>query len=361
MKRKRVLVSAYYAQNVGDDLFLKVLFTRYNDVDWYLLTANKHYKKVFKSYPHVNIVKTYREIKTINMFITLQTLTKRIKRFDAFVMIGGSIFIENEDWQRLYSVRNQLIQLLDTYGIPSYIIGANFGPFATDLFKQKYLNYFNYCTNISFRDLYSYRLFSQLSNVQVAPDAVLTLDVEHFSNKRTKNIVGISLISLKRRKNLRAYEQVYYMTFKEIITYYIKHNYFVKLFSFCEKEGDLNSIYHLLKLLPYDYLKKIKIVNYDGKINLFLHEFQRCTKIIGTRFHSLILALKFNQPFLPIIYSKKMINGLQQIGIKKYGYLIEELSTFHLNDLKEAFIHFKSNEQFKKAEKHFAHLDELLN
>lgn len=360
MRRRNVLVSAYYAKNVGDDLFLKSLFSRYENIDWYLLTANRHYQNMFKDYPHVNILHTYRELGTINMFISRSKLTRHIKKYDAFVMIGGSIFIQNKGWKNVYSIRHQLIQLLNKYNIPSYIIGANFGPFNDVFFKEKYESHFKNYTSICFRDEYSYDLFKHLSNVKVAPDAVLTLNNDQLLSKKSSRHIGISLISLDHRPYLTQHKAEYYHFFQKVITHYLNEDYHIKLFSFCEEEGDLVGIKEILKLIPKHAHDKITVINYEGNIDAFLIEFKSCLKIIGTRFHSLILALKNRQPFIPVIYSEKMIEGLKQIGVKNVGYHIEDLATLNINKINSKFNRFINPDVFLKAEKQFQALDQLL-
>ena len=44
---KKILVNAYLDVNFGDDLFLKILFDRYNDVEWVLNSGHRKYKKIF--------------------------------------------------------------------------------------------------------------------------------------------------------------------------------------------------------------------------------------------------------------------------------------------------------------------------
>src|SRR5690625_2561833 len=126
MKRKNVLVSAYFAQNVGDDLFLKSLFDRYENVNCYLLTSNKRYEKMFESYSHVNTFFSYREVMNINMFISWARLVNHFKKYDAFIKIGGSIFMQNKEWEKTFERRHQLMNILKKHNIPTFIIGANF-------------------------------------------------------------------------------------------------------------------------------------------------------------------------------------------------------------------------------------------
>lgn len=359
MGRKNVLVSAYFAKNVGDDLFLKVLFDRYENVNWYLLTPNDEYEKIFDNYAHVKTIKLYREYGQTNLFVMWSKITNHFKHYDAFVMIGGSIFMQNKQWKNTLSIRNKIINLLNKYHIPAYVIGANFGPYDDDSFITMNEDHFINYENICFRDSYSYTKFKHLSNVSVAPDAVLTLQAENA--RKRQNCIGISPISLQERKDLQDYAAPYYLKLKQMIKYYVEQGNKIRLFSFCEYEGDLRSIKEILSLLPSEYNKEIEVVKYNGQLDSFLEQFQVCSKIIGTRFHSLILAMIFQQPFLPISYSDKTVRGLRQIGIKHLGYHIREIDLLDFATLESKFNGIVKQEVYLEAEKQFYNLDQLLN
>jgi len=359
MKRKNVLVSAYFAKNVGDDLFLKVLFDRYQDVNWYLLTGHRYYKDVFENYQHVNIIPYYREIGNLNLFLSWCLLTGHIKKYDAFVMIGGSIFMQHKQWEKVFLTRTRIINLFNKNNLPTYIIGANFGPYQDKRFLKKYEHHFSKYTGICFRDMYSYNLFKQLPDVRMAPDAVFTLNVNKRVKPRTKSL-GISPILLRNRDDLKLYENQYHLKLKEIIEHYLHKEYDIKLFSFCEYEGDLESVEQILKLLPEEYHKQISVINYTGNLESFIRAFQTCSIVIGTRFHSLILAMKFNQKFFPIIYSDKTIHSLKGIGINKLGHHIREIHTLKINEIERLLNYTMNQNVFKEAERQFYYLDQLL-
>ena len=43
---KKILLNAYLNLNLGDDIFLKILFERYPDVEWILPKGGKKYVQV---------------------------------------------------------------------------------------------------------------------------------------------------------------------------------------------------------------------------------------------------------------------------------------------------------------------------
>ncbi|ASN05987.1 hypothetical protein [Virgibacillus necropolis] len=131
--KKKILVNAYFSQNLGDDLFLKVLFDRYPNVDWYLLTSNTKYNGIFKKYKNVSILKSmsvnFFGIRKIDAFHKINKLLLKYKKYDALLNIGGSIFMEGIGWEEALIKRRVLPDEFNRLKKKSFIIGANFGPF----------------------------------------------------------------------------------------------------------------------------------------------------------------------------------------------------------------------------------------
>src|SRR5699024_2768302 len=138
----------------------------------------------------------------------------------------------------------------------------------------------------------SYELF-KAENMSLAPDAVFTLKTPHV--QRREKCIGLAPIYLQNRADLKEYSSSYYEKLAQIIIHYVKQEHTVKLFSFCELEGDLKGISSILSFIPKHYKQAIRIVSYTGDLQDFLHEFGQCSIMIGTRFHSLILGMKYGQ------------------------------------------------------------------
>lgn len=361
---KRILVYAYFAKNVGDDLFLKVLFDRYPHVKWELLTANRNYRKVFKDYPQVKIIYSYREVKIgrkyYNLFFTLNDLFLKYKKYDAIVSIGGSIFMQNDGWKKKLSNRKHIVKNFRLRDKKAFILGANFGPFKDEKFIEKYRGFFNQYNDICFRDSYSYHMFKDLSNVRMASDVVYNLEVNKKS--RLEQSVGISTINLQSRSELKKYNQYYNEKIVSLIESYSEAGYKVKLFSFCENEGDLKGINHIKNKVSEKYRCKIETISYTGNLNSFLKEFQRCKIIIGTRLHSLILAMLNNQYFYPLIYNEKTSNILSDLGIENIGCHIKDIKKMDVHKVisKAGVTKLNSNQVFLSADMQFQKLDKFI-
>lgn len=355
---KKILINAYLAYNFGDDLFLKIIFERYPDVIFTISKAGKKYKQLFKKYKNVRVENTliHRAFRKLNI-----KQEDKSFNYDALVYIGGSIFMQFEEWKNQFKEREKLMESFFNAGKSVFVVGANFGPFQdihfADLYREKFIK----CTDVCFRDKYSYNLFKDLNNVRVASDIVFQL--KSGDTTKIKNSIGISVISLEGRKELEKYQKIYNLKIKEIIEKCIQNGKVIKLFSFCDEQGDMSAIKSIIDIIDEKYHKNISTVNYCGNIDEFLREFSSVENIIGTRFHACILSQVFNQGLYPIIYSDKTYNALEDMELEKeYTYIkgLHNLDTNYVidvisdNKLKSKKVYLDSENQFKV-------LDEYIN
>ncbi|MBF4377262.1 polysaccharide pyruvyl transferase family protein, partial [Vibrio anguillarum] len=124
----------------------------------------------------------------------------------------------------------------------------------------------------------------------------------------------------------------------------------IYLFSFCKNEGDEDVInYYLNKFSD----KNIEGVNYSGNIDIFLDKFSRMETIVGTRFHSIVLALVFKQKLMAISYSDKTNNMLESVGYK--GHILDIQNLGEISNI-DSFINYDTslnNNIFSDAIKQF--------
>lgn len=326
-----VLLKLYAKVNLGDDLFLKIICERYPQHNFYLL-AGEEYVEVNK-WPNLHLINRGFNDNLINKvlrgigrkyapFLFQKQLNKvyykqfnYFKRdYDAFVSIGGSIFMQNQTDIRLdneiifYELINKVFA-----NKPRFFIGCNFGPYQTQIYLEKYRELFEKATDVCFRDHYSYNLFKDLLTVRLAPDVVFGL--KGNQEEIVKGTVGFSIV--KARKDIQA--EAYYKKYAELIKAYCKQGYKPYLFSFCQSEGDEAAIQIVTSYINNDYA--VSKVCYNGDIDEFLSVYSSIESMYCGRFHAMILSMLYGQNVLPIIYSKKMTNVLNDVGYK--GDIIE--------------------------------------
>ena len=364
---KKILVNAYTSLNFGDDLFLKILFDRYPNVRWILPRGGKRYKDLFREYENVEVkcsllfrVKNKLGIKEKNSIFT---------KYYAGVYIGGSIFMEIPKWRNQLLERKRLIKSFYRKNKPYFILGCNFGPYESQEFINEYVKLFKHCRDVCFRDKYSYSFFSKYENIRMASDIVFQLKSRNIT--KIKNSIGISLIDLTNRDELRKYEQAYLNKIIEIVLEGKRQGYRFTFFSFCKHEGDLIAIDKVVKLLEKECSETFEVVNYEGNIDEFLEKFQSMENIIGTRFHSIILSQVFNQGVYPFIYSDKTLNVLRDIGLGKEYFNIKNCEESEIKRDKNKFDakyildiildnKINNKDMFIESEKQFQELDKYV-
>lgn len=353
---KKVFIKAYFKKNLGDDLFLKILSDRYQDHFYAVCSPKYHYTKYLNN---INFNKSFTKY---YIYRIVEKLFKKtnilednlLKKCDLMVNIGGSIFMEEGNWQ-------QECKIYET-SKPYYIIGANFGPYKTEEYKKIVEEkVFKRAKDICMRDVYSFEKF-ELPNIRYAPDIVFSLDLKDIKITNDKKAV-ISVMDFRNRFNnniINLYEE----KIIDLIKMFFKKGFEVTLMSFCKGEGDENEISNILLKIKDSSLKnKIKIYNYRGNIKEALNILGDSKIIVGSRFHANVLGLVMNKTIIPISYSKKTINMLKDINFK--GKIIEmnKLNEFNVDSINDDDLNYKVNtlQQKEQSEKHFEKLDEILN
>src|SRR5690625_4486418 len=132
---KKVMVHAYTQFNLGDDLFIKILCNKYPET-LFVLSAPKQYKECFKNISNLQIIPNDSLIMRGFNYITKKLgfnfgLMQLVpKRYDATVLIGGSLFIQNDNWRK----ELDQIKSFTTQRKHSIQLGDNFGPFEDHVF-----------------------------------------------------------------------------------------------------------------------------------------------------------------------------------------------------------------------------------
>src|SRR5690625_2673383 len=359
-----VMVYEYTGLNLGDDLFLKILFERYPDTNFILFARDK-YKKVFKQ-------KNVKIFSSNNLFLRgtnyiMRRLNKNYiinkiisKTCDASVYIGGSIFQQSDNWRVDVVKRENLLN----ENQPFYVLGANFDPYSHDDYYLEYRKVISKYEDICFRDTYSYNLFGDLENVRIADDIVFSLggdmvNTETYNNE--KNIV-ISVIKPSYRSYLSGYDDLYYEKLKVISIEFIKKGYGITFMSFCKHEGNEEAIREILKIIPQKYIQYIKQYNYRGSIAESLDIISNSSLIIATRFHAMILGWVFNKPVVPIAYSEKMTNVMKDVEFN--GLYTDFKNLYQLNPV-DVGKSIRTNlidvtKQKENSREQFTELDKLL-
>ena len=372
---KKVLLRYYSANNLGDDLFVKLLAERYKN----RFTIITHQKVVsLESLSNV-VIKRNKLLSTVSYYLNrarvfnarwiryfFQTdnllvdlggssirLNHLAKTNDLMVYIGGSIFMEygNIDEWELEA------QLYKNFPIPYYIIGANFGPYRSPEFVNIAKGIVAGARDVCFRDQASYDVFRDVPSARLASDVVFSLKTSRYPSQNKKTVV-FSIIDCSGRFKRETAER-YDREIIKLTEQCIRDGYHVTYMSFCRVQGDLSAIERILSMVDERLQRLITIHSYEGDVEQALSTLASCEVIVGSRFHANILGLVFGKKVLPIIYSNKTEEVLKDIGFTGPIIDLTKDITFDGVDL-HALKNFDVSEQVERSQLQFKELDKVL-
>lgn len=357
---KRVFLYAYDKINLGDDLFIHCITRRYPGVMFYLWTDIKN-KITFQNIPNLKILdKDARSVHILNKIrgsFSVRYKNWWEKRCNASVYIGGSIFMEYGTW------RNQTTWLeYQAENRKFFILGANFGPYKTEAYREKLNEVFLKMEDVCFRDKYSQNKFIGNSKVRYAPDILLSYTMPRRSIKKKQ--IFVSVIDCAGRDDIKIYEKSYIGNMTKILKRYLDEGCSVILASFCKEEGDEKAIQNLSLTLDYSSGSKIETIGYNGtNAELVLGKLAESEYVIASRFHATILAMAAERPVLPVIYSDKTLHILEDMKFEGVTFDLRKNKNWDYMRSRKNWDHPVEllNGDFKVAsENHFKKLDRLL-
>lgn len=322
----KYLLRAYLDNNIGDDLMIEILTSNAKNSTFYVKS------NVFESLGYEN---RFSNVKKIPNNIVSQIL--HLFKYDAFITIGGSMFQEPNNKNKRYIkhfVRScynfSKVLLINIFFQLSnkkvFIIGCNVGPIYSKWFHMLFKMIFKTSDYTTVRDRQSYELLYSMrvkaSNMFLAPDIVHQFSSIPVHLQRCNGIrIGISAIDLKHD----ALNKNYISFLVSMITAMKNSNSDISFYIYSFNTGfeDDRVISNSLAA-QIDSSCNVKSIAYTGDIQNFLSIFKSMDYVICSRFHSIILALNFNIPTLPISYSEKTNNYLHTI--KYMGDIIDSKS-----------------------------------
>ena len=355
---KKIFLYAYDHINLGDDLFIETIVNRYPNTEFYFWTEKKN-KKVFQDLKNLRIID--KDSKKINLLKKIRpSLEARYKvaiqkKCDAQVYIGGSIFMEYPTWENIVSWWEY-----QSTQYPFFVLGANFGPYYTEEYRNAMDNVYKKLKDICFRDTYSKKLFETNDNVRQAPDILFSYQMQ--IRKKKKKQIFISVISCEDRNFKGLSEEEYILKMADLINGFYQEDYKIILASFCEEEGDLKAA----EKIKYNIRNssEVHILNYNGlNRKKIVETISESSYVVATRFHAMVLGMVAKVPVFPIVYSNKTRNVLDDINFEgNYADLRDKESLTYENAKYNLEMNYKVNidEMKKNADQHFMKLDKML-
>lgn len=356
---KKAFLYAYDRQNLGDDLFVHTITKRYPHVKFYMWSEPKNCE-TFRCLPNLKILQKdsmmERFLSRIRPSFASRYRNWFENRCQAVVYIGGSIFMEYENWAQIlswweYTAENR----------PFYVMGANFGPYHTEAYREKIAGIYAKMKDVCFRDQYSYDLFRDVQTVRWAPDILFSYPMPQVTVKEKQIFVSvINCAARDESHGLTAYDKNYVQNMANLLTKYRQEGNRLVLSSFCACEGDEEGIRKILMAMDAENTADIQILNYDGtNAEALTTAIAQSKLVIATRFHGTILALAAGRPVLPVIYSDKTLHVLEDLGFEGPMIDIRSCEEYTVVGQPVGFA-MDRRKLARNAQKHFEKLDQVL-
>lgn len=356
-KRKKIYLKAYCHGNLGDDLFVRIICERYPDVQFYV-SVRDHFYHGMKDITNLNRIHAEgigNRIDSLHYRLTGMTLSEEniLKDCDAAVLLGGSMFMQNENWKSQLKSNRRLSGKAKRF----YVIGANFGPYRDEEFRLAYHDLFAKADGVCFRDRNSYDLFQDIPSVRMAADVVFQL--KNAENIDKEEMLSIIPIDLSRRRQLSRYHDAYVDAAASICREALQSETGVNLLSFCTDQGDERVIGEILNRMSKEYRDQVHTVFYRDSSREITDCISRSRYVLATRFHGMILGFLSGCRVLPIVYDIKTENYLKDLEAETVMFYPETIQQLSLQDVTESPL-IDVSAHIRHAAEQFADLDQIL-
>ncbi|EOH1648268.1 polysaccharide pyruvyl transferase family protein [Enterococcus faecium] len=263
--------------------------------------------------------------------IDFKEFEKSLKQTDLLIIAGGNAIFDLSS-ATLSAVRfDRVVSLANKYQVPIFASSIGIGPFSTKKQKNAAVDTLNKCDYITFRDQRSLEyLESSNSNhakAYASVDPVFLLPerapFDQLKAQRNRyNKVGICIIDYRITGCSRKEYQRYLENLNLLITQLAHPDREIILFSTEIQDYDtVNSVYQ-----EFSGKSKIKIKYIKNEKEL-LAFYQTLNLVIGTRMHSMIIAVSQYIPVIGLSWQQKVIEMFKNLGLEDDVILVEELNT----------------------------------
>lgn len=372
MKNNKVLLLAYTGLNFGDDMFIYTI-CKYFPEQQFFLQSPKKYSMTLNSLNNLTLFNKPKLLHVLEYLIYRINKNIRLwwikKKYKAVVYVIGGLFDDDEIWENMINqyglekVKNSMWHNCFSREIPFFLLGCNITRVKSKNYIKQMEYLFEGLNDICFRDLYSYNYFKHLRNIRYAPDIVFNYNC-NIDKKDDSILISVwgPLTCTEKFPQWKWAESLWNDYEAFLINIIMKFNEMgkkVTLLALCESEGDFNACNMIKKKVDIC----VDIIKYDGDLERIISLFERASFVIGTRFHSIIMALNAQCSFYPIVYESKTQQLLSDIKYnrkfshieKKESYIVEDVIKNYLENITVSCEKIK-----KEASEQFRMLKNLL-
>lgn len=304
-----ILLKGYIDRNFGDDLMLRIAARELKEHNVLLDVPENDLTYIYERYglPHY----------TGGDFQTECTVT-------------GSGFIIRSKIGMLYRAKEVLEQRKSK--AKKAILGCNISDFTVagaEWLIKRHISGYNFVT---VRDSYSHNYIRKnipKVKCEYYPDIVFSIPDSMLFDTKSEGALGITAYNPLGRNSIEVFRKLAY-TADNFIE---KTGKKVLIFAFdTGLENDYSAARSIVRFCKN--IENIEIIDNDAD-DAILRNLPRCSKLIAIRFHGMVLGLRMGIPIIPIAYSNKMRNVLNDL---EYGDRIFSASGFAWEELFEQVV-----------------------
>ena len=317
MPENYIHLTGYFDRNFGDDMMMKL---------------------VVRSLPEITfLVEDTVDTPLLSEPNVVQRGCEVCCHYPKLVVTGSGFMINSKA-----AFITELCWLLKGRHPGDYCLGCNMEPLSSPAKRFLIRRKLNKFKLITCRDQASYRWLcrnARKPEIHYLPDILFSIPDEWLPEVKFPNKLGISMMHRAGDRE----DCAYYRAMAEMADKWIRETgKGVILFAFNSgSEDDLIACSAVQALMRF--ADGVEVVAYQDGTEI-LEAFSCCEKIIGARFHSMVLALRMGIPVYPLIFREKVRNLLKDIQYpypacdlddmdqtSLYAFLGSEQPPFHLD------------------------------
>lgn len=312
MERLKLKLTGYFDNNFGDDYIMRI---------------------IVRSLPEIDFVIDKRESKTEFLQNEKNVIIEENPDKYPVLNVTGSGFMINSK-RALFT---EIVWFLKRKKSGDYCLGCNIEPLGNGLKKFLISSKLNKYKLIVCRDKKSYEWLNSniKTHIEYLPDILFGLPEEFLPSHRTAEKLGISCIHRSGEET----DSEYYKKMADIADFWIENTQKeVLLLAFDSgEEDDIYACENIKRRMRNQ--GKVKIIAHKNGEEIF-YAYGECAKIIGARFHSVVLGMKMNIPVFPLIFRDKTKNlitdtNYPQKGCSIDGIDVEKIKNFLQDNTEE--------------------------
>lgn len=349
-----IFLEAFVDTNFGDNLFVHTVVRRYAQHTFYMLPKQGYeasYKILLEQESNICLIDTSKE-------------PNFISKMDAMMVVGGDMI-----WEGTYITWLKYIRAIKNRKGSVMFMGMSLFPYYSRKTRFFLRILFHQVDVIVVRESKSAKQIKEIApraNVLEATDMAFATDVsKYLVEKPQKGVLGISVRKKIPRDTEDMYEQ-YCHCMAQTATKYLEQDAANTIRWLALSKGIYNDeavAKDIINRCPMEYQDRMQIITFEGSVEDYIREMQKCETMLCTRFHALVFAILLKKPFVPVVYEEKTRRLLSEIGYTGISPEYEEIWDAerviqHL--VEEKCDSYKFMKYLEKADLFFKEIDKKL-